>query len=83
MENGDRVRIDLKKCTADMLVDDATLKARAEAIMAAGGYKVPESQSPWQEIFRDYVGRFDEGMTLRGATKYQDISRKYMPRDNH
>lgn len=83
LENGDRVRIDLKKCTADMLVDDATLKARAEAIMAAGGYKVPESQSPWQEIFRDYVGRFDEGMTLRGATKYQDISRKYMPRDNH
>ncbi|WP_299770949.1 IlvD/Edd family dehydratase [uncultured Tateyamaria sp.] len=83
LENGDRVRIDLKKCTADMLVDDITLQARAEAIMAAGGYPVPESQSPWQEIFRDYVGRFDEGMTLRGATKYQDISRKYMPRDNH
>ncbi|MBY5933687.1 dihydroxy-acid dehydratase family protein [Tateyamaria omphalii] len=83
LENGDRVRIDLKKCTADMLVDDATLQARAEAIMAAGGYKVPESQSPWQEIFRDYVGRFDEGMTLRGATKYQDISRRHMPRDNH
>lgn len=83
LENGDRVRIDLKKCTADMLVDDATLKARAEAIMAAGGYKIPESQSPWQEIFRDYVGRFDEGMTLRGATKYQDISRRHMPRDNH
>ncbi|APX12946.1 IlvD/Edd family dehydratase [Tateyamaria omphalii] len=83
LENGDRVRIDLKKCTADMLVDDAILQARAEAIMAAGGYPVPESQSPWQEIFRDYVGRFDEGMTLRGATKYQDISRRYMPRDNH
>ncbi|KIC49584.1 IlvD/Edd family dehydratase [Tateyamaria sp. ANG-S1] len=83
LENGDRVRIDLKKCTADMLVDDAVLRARAEAIMAAGGYKVPESQSPWQEIFRDYVGRFDEGMTLRGATKYQDISRRHMPRDNH
>ncbi|WP_299047329.1 IlvD/Edd family dehydratase [uncultured Tateyamaria sp.] len=83
LENGDRVRIDLRKCTADMLVDDTVLKARAEAIMAAGGYPVPESQSPWQEMFRDYVGRFDEGMTLRGATKYQDISRKHMPRDNH
>ncbi|WP_299651388.1 IlvD/Edd family dehydratase [uncultured Tateyamaria sp.] len=83
LENGDRVRIDLKKCTADMLVDDTILKARAEAIMAAGGYPVPTSQSPWQEIFRDYVGRFDEGMTLRGADKYQDISRNHMPRDNH
>ena len=83
LQNGDRVRIDLAKCTADMLVDDAVLKARAEAIMAAGGYPVPESQSPWQEIFREYVGRFDEGMTLRGATNYKDISRAHMPRDNH
>ena len=83
LENGDRVRIDLRKCTADMLVEDTVLKARAEAIMAAGGYPVPESQSPWQEIFRDYVGRFDEGMTLRGSTDYKDISRKHMPRDYH
>ena len=83
LENGDRVRIDLRKCTADMLVDDTVLKARAEAIMAAGGYPVPASQSPWQEIFREYVGRFDEGMTLRGAADYKDISRKHMPRDNH
>ncbi|MEO0743789.1 MAG: dihydroxy-acid dehydratase, partial [Pseudomonadota bacterium] len=83
LENGDRVRIDLRKCTADMLVDDTVLEARAEAIMAAGGYPVPASQSPWQEIFRAYVGRFDEGMTLRGAADYKDISRKHMPRDNH
>jgi dihydroxy-acid dehydratase len=83
LQNGDLVRIDLRKCTADMLVDDTILQARAEAIMAAGGYPVPENQSPWQEIFRDRVGRFDEGMTLRGSTDYKDISRKYMPRDNH
>lgn len=83
LETGDMVRIDLRKCTADMLVDDTILQARAEAILAAGGYPVPENQSPWQEIFRDRVGRFDEGMTLRGSTDYQDISRKHMPRDNH
>ncbi|WP_299728973.1 IlvD/Edd family dehydratase [uncultured Tateyamaria sp.] len=83
LENGDMVRIDLRKCTADMLVEDTVLKARAEAILAAGGYPVPENQSPWQEIFRDRVGRFDEGMTLRGSTEYQDISRRHMPRDNH
>lgn len=83
LETGDMVRIDLRKCTADMLVEDTILRARAEAIMTAGGYPVPENQSPWQEIFRDRVGRFDEGMTLRGAADYRDISRKYMPRDNH
>ena len=83
LQNGDRVRIDLKKCTADMLVEPAELAARAVALADAGGYPSPESQSPWQEIFRDRVGRFDEGMTLRGSTEYQDISRRHMPRDNH
>ncbi|MEM7631400.1 MAG: IlvD/Edd family dehydratase [Pseudomonadota bacterium] len=83
LQTGDRVRIDLKKCTADMLIEPAELAARAVALADAGGYAGPENQSPWQEIFRDRVGRFDEGMTLRGATEYQDISRKHMPRDNH
>ena len=83
LKNGDMVRIDLKKCTADMLIEPAELAARSVALADAGGYDAPENQSPWQEIFRDRVGRFDEGMTLRGATEYKDISRKHMPRDNH
>ena len=83
LRNGDMVRIDLKKCTANMLIDASELAARAAALSDAGGYDSPENQSPWQEIFRDRVGRFDEGMTLRGAADYQDISRKHMPRDNH
>ncbi|WP_223425647.1 IlvD/Edd family dehydratase [Tateyamaria pelophila] len=83
LRNGDRVRIDLRKCTADMLIDASELAARAVALADSGGYASPENQSPWQEIFRDRVGRFDEGMTLRGAAEYQDISRKHMPRDNH
>jgi dihydroxy-acid dehydratase len=83
LQTGDRVRIDLGKCTADMLIDAAELAARSVALADAGGFATPENQSPWQEIFRDRVGRFDEGMTLRGAADYQDISRKHMPRDNH
>ncbi len=83
LRNGDTVRIDLTKCTADMLVPVDELKARADALEKAGGYPTPASQSPWQEYFRALVGRFDEGMTLKGATAYQDISRKGLPRDNH
>ena len=83
LQTGDRVRIDLGKCTADKLIDAAELAARSVALADAGGFATPENQSPWQEIFRDRVGRFDEGMTLRGAADYQDISRKHMPRDNH
>ncbi len=82
VQTGDRIRIDLKKCTADMLVDEATLKARAEKLVN-GSIEVPDSQTPWQEIFRNLVRPFAEGMTLDGAAKYQDISRRFMPRDNH
>ena len=81
VQTGDRVRIDLEKATADMLVDAAELEAR-RAKLNAGDY-APESQSPWQEIFRERVEPFSEGMTLRGAADYQDIAHKYMPRDNH
>ncbi|MEM6888619.1 MAG: IlvD/Edd family dehydratase [Pseudomonadota bacterium] len=83
LKNGDRVRIDLQKCTADMLVPMDELEARARAFEAAGGYPAPESQSPWQQYFREKVGRFDEGMVLEGSDAYKDISRSHMPRDNH
>ncbi len=83
LQNGDKVRIDLVKCTADILLPAEDLAERARKLEAAGGYPYPESQSPWQEIFRDRVGRFDEGMTLDGAANFQDLSRKGLPRDNH
>ncbi|WP_436398516.1 IlvD/Edd family dehydratase [Roseobacter sp. S98] len=83
LQNGDRVRIDLNKCTADILVPLDELAERARAFETAGGYDAPESQSPWQQYFREKVGRFDEGMILRDADKYKDISRKGLPRDNH
>ncbi|MEL6700515.1 MAG: dihydroxy-acid dehydratase, partial [Pseudomonadota bacterium] len=83
LRTGDRVRIDLGNCTADMLVDAGELAERAKALAAAGGYEFPDHQTPWQEIFREKVGRFDEGMTLKGADRYQDISRKGLPRDSH
>ena len=83
LQTGDRVRIDLNKCTADMLVPLEELADRARKLVATGGYAIPESQTPWQALFREKVGRFDEGMTLDGSTEYQDLARTYMPRDNH
>lgn len=83
LQTGDRVRIDLNKCTANMLVPLEELADRACKLVATGGYAIPESQTPWQALFREKVGRFDEGMTLDGSTEYQDLARTYMPRDNH
>ena len=82
LKTGDQVRIDLNKCTADMLVPLDELAERARTFEAEG-YPHPESHSPWQQYFREKVGRFDEGMTLKDADQYRDIARKYTPRDNH
>lgn len=83
LQTGDRVRIDLNKCTADMLISDQELAARRDALEAAGGYASPESQSPWQQYFREKVEPFSEGMVLRDAPNYRDIAGKHLPRNNH
>ncbi|MEM6539416.1 MAG: dihydroxy-acid dehydratase, partial [Pseudomonadota bacterium] len=82
VKTGDRIRIDLRKCTADILADEEELEARRAALPERPF--APDSQSPWQEIFRERVEPFSKGMVLRGAPDYQDISRtKGVPRDNH
>lgn len=80
---GDTIRIDLKKCTANIMISEAELASRLEALVAAGGFPIPVSQTPWQQYFREMVQPLSEGMTLRDAHNYQNIARKHLPRDNH
>jgi xylonate dehydratase len=81
VRTGDRIRIDLNACSANMDVDAGELDQR-RAALPENPFS-PESQTPWQEIFREKVRPFSEGMTLKGADGYQDIARRFMPRDNH
>jgi dihydroxy-acid dehydratase len=84
LKTGDRVRIDLKKGTADILISRDELEARRTALAAAGGFKYPDHQTPWQEIQRALVEQFDKGMVLKGATAYRDIAHtRGIPRHNH
>ena len=84
LRSGDRVRIDLRRGTADVLIDDAELAERRRALEAAGGYRYPASQTPWQEIQRAVVGQLGSGAILEGAEAYQRIAQtKGLPRDNH
>ncbi len=84
LKDGDRVRIDLNKGTADILISNEELEKRRADLAANGGYKVPESQTPWQEIYRANVDQLSEGMVLKPAVKYQKIAQtKGLPRDNH
>ena len=83
LKTGDRVRIDLNKGTADILVADAELTTRRAALQKNGGYHYPPSQTPWQEIQRAMVDQLAEGMVLEPAVKYQRVAQKFVPRDNH
>jgi dihydroxy-acid dehydratase len=84
LKTGDRVRIDLRRRTADMLVSDDELAARRKALEAAGGYPYPASQTPWQEIQRGLTGQLETGAALEMAVKYQQIAQtRGLPRDSH
>jgi xylonate dehydratase len=83
LKTGDRVRIDLNKGTANMLISDAELAQRSAALEKQGGYKYPASQTPWQEIQRDIVEQLAQGMVLKPAVKYHRIAQTSVPRDNH
>jgi dihydroxy-acid dehydratase len=84
LRTGDRVRIDLRKATADILIPAAELKDRRSAFEANGGYVYPPSQTPWQEIQRAMVGQLETGAALEPAVKYQRVADTMgLPRDNH
>jgi dihydroxy-acid dehydratase len=84
LKTGDRVRVDLKKGTADILISKDEYAKRMAALEKAGGYKYPASQTPWQEIQRSMVDQLGSGMVLKPAVKYQRVAQtKGVPRDNH
>jgi len=84
LKTGDRVRIDLKKGTADILISKAELAQRRAALQKRGGYRYPASQTPWQEIQRGMVDQLAAGMVLKPAIKFQRVAQaSRVPRDNH
>jgi dihydroxy-acid dehydratase len=84
VETGDGVLLDLNTGRLDLMVNDAELARRRAALEAAGGYRYPDHQTPWQEIQRAFVGELETGAVLEPAVKYQRIAQtKGLPRDNH
>ena len=83
LEDGDRLRVDLRRGEVRLLLDDAEIAVRRQRLEARGGYIYPDHQTPWQEIQRSMVEPLDRGMTLEPATKYRDVARRHPPRDNH
>jgi dihydroxy-acid dehydratase len=80
LRTGDRVRIDIRRRKADILISDAELAERRRNL------KLPEfkSQTPWQELYREKVGQLSGGGVFEMAVKYQRLDQTHgVPRDNH
>jgi len=78
LRTGDRIRVDLAKGTCDALVSDEEIARRKKEGLPA----VPESATPWQELYRSTVGQLDSGAVMEMAVKYRGVAKK-TPRHNH
>ncbi|HEX3481259.1 MAG TPA: IlvD/Edd family dehydratase [Kofleriaceae bacterium] len=84
LETGDRVRVDLGKGEANMLIPPDELERRRARLAASGGYHYPDSQTPWQELYRQTVGQHATGACMEMALRYQDIIVRFgPPRHSH
>ncbi|KAL4944177.1 hypothetical protein BDV06DRAFT_115545 [Aspergillus oleicola] len=84
LRDGDRLRVDLTKRRVDILLSKEELDERRANLQASGGYDMPESQTPWQELFRKETSQLNEGMVMREAVKYQRLAQRCLdPRHNH
>jgi len=84
LRTGDKVRIDLNKGSANILIPDDELKQRRAELKAKGGFPHPANQTPWQELYRSTVGQHSTGACVELATRYHDIAGQFgVARDNH
>ncbi len=80
LQTGDKIRIDVGKRKADILISEAELAKRRAA------WKPPalKHQTPWQELARRTVGQLAQGGCMEFAVEYQDIARQRgVPRHSH
>jgi dihydroxy-acid dehydratase len=78
LRTGDTIRIDIRAGTCNALVDEAEIAARK----AEGPPPIPESHTPWEELFREKTGQMADGAVMEMAVKYRRIAEK-TPRHNH
>ncbi|MEJ0038526.1 MAG: IlvD/Edd family dehydratase [Gammaproteobacteria bacterium] len=78
LRTGDTIRIDLVAGRCDVLVSDEELAKRKQGAPPP----VPESATPWQELYRSTVSQLDKGGVMEMALKYRGVAAK-TPRHNH
>ncbi|MCW5698624.1 MAG: dihydroxy-acid dehydratase family protein [Rhodospirillales bacterium] len=80
LKTGDRVRIDLSKRQVNVMLSDEEIKQRSKSMPLLE----LKHQTPWQEIYRAFVGQLATGACLEPATVYLDIiETRGNPRHSH
>ncbi|WP_199555140.1 IlvD/Edd family dehydratase [Sandaracinobacteroides hominis] len=78
LRSGDMVRIDLNLGRCDALVEPEEIRRRCAEV----GPRVPASQTPWEELYREKTSQLDAGCVMEMALKYRGTSAR-VPRHNH
>lgn len=79
LHSGDTIRIDLNAGRCDALVAPEEIERRRRELPAP---PIPQSQSPWEALYREKTGQLVDGATLDFALDYRRIS-EHTPRHNH
>ncbi|WP_342654385.1 IlvD/Edd family dehydratase [Pseudomonas sp. F3-2] len=80
LKTNDRLRVDLNNRSVNVLVSDEEMAERRAAFEP----KMPASQTPWQELYRQLVGQLSTGGCLEPATLHlRVIARSGEPRHSH
>ncbi|MEO8113220.1 MAG: IlvD/Edd family dehydratase [Phenylobacterium sp.] len=78
LRTGDLIRIDLAAGRCDAVVAPDEIARR----LAGPPPPIPESHTPWEELYREKTGQLDQGGVLEFAVKYQAVAKR-TPRHNH
>ncbi len=78
LQTNDIVRIDIPNRRVDLLVEEKELEERRKTWTP----DMPDHQTPWQQIYREYVGPLSTGGCFDFATAYSNV-RATVPRNNH
>jgi dihydroxy-acid dehydratase len=79
LRTGDTIRVDLNARTCNALVDEAEIARRKAEDPAP---PIPQSRTPWEELYREKTGQLGEGGVMDFALKYRGTANK-LPRHNH
>ena len=78
LKDGDKIRVDLNTRRVDVLIKDSEIAKRHQKLLLI----IPESQTWWQQVYREHVSSLSSGAVFDDMVAYHNIGKK-IPRHSH